>query len=1100
MSNLGSLLLSDEQRDRYLQLLAKHGLANSAARKIHAGVRPARIPLSTFQEPLWFMNEYLEGDAAHNVVYPMGLPAGDIDERALAGALERMIQSHEVLRTTFTFDGTHPFQVVQQTMPVVLQKVDLSTLPEQQREPAGWKLIEDEAKRVFDLTTGPLIVFTLLKVEPGKSVLIVSLHHIICDTWSVAIIDRDIRSNYDDILNARAWTRPAPTLQFPDYAIWQQQQCEQDRYREDLKFWTETLKNAPVLPLQTDRPIPQRRRYLADNSLVLIDAALLERAKRFAQQNGVTLYMVLLAAFKMMLQRHSGLDDITVGTPHANREHPDIQEMIGFTLNSLALRSDLSGNPTFRSLVQRIKRVALSAYEHHQVPFPLVLEALDPGTRSQGLSRHSLFRVFFSVQNIDWAEGGPAQIDVRDLHSKPRFTVPHPITKYDLYMYMRERDGLMLGGLEYDRELFDRTRIERMIAHFKALLADAVQRPDVRIRQLSYLRAGEREFESSRNGVSKGGAVEDDLVSEFDRCALRHAHVTAILGPNPMSYAQLSEASNRLAHALIARGVAAEVNVGLLADRTSSMVVAILAILKAGGCCVPMDVSSPIERIEQLLRTARLKTVIYDPALIDASALAGDMISLRDDFSSQPNTAPRTKIHPQQSAFVFFTSGSTGLPTAVVLSHRGVLSAQRPDRCAHDMEERARFLVTTPVSSARLPGELLWPLFSGASLALALPGGHQDPVYLGDTIKSLEISHFNATPQILQELTQREIFKGCGQLRLVYCVGDRLEAELARQFAQQCGAVLCNSYAQTEACPVAFGSSAELASDSNDNARFLAVGSNAPNTQLYLLDSNLEPAPTGVSGEIFVGGDNLSRGYLDDPRLTAASYVPDMYGPPGARLYRTGDFGRLDARGILTLCGRRDQRIKIMSYRVDLSEIERMLLELPGISTAVVLANDEDDNLSIVAFVQGSALATKAAKLSEKDIQMTLARKLPFYMVPSQICAIETFPLGRTGKIDRMALLEIARTRRQDLAAAETPSTEVEKILCEIWSEALEIPEESIGIYATLFELGGQSIMVTRIANRIRERLGIKIKVRDIFEAATVAALADLIEAQRMTA
>ena len=1112
MSDLQTLLLTEQQQQLYQAALARKGLSTRNQQGITRRDPRARLPLSSFQEPLWFIDEYMVGDSAHDVVYPMGLPAGAIDESALRRAIERMFQRHEILRTTFELDGESPVQIVHQHVPVSIEKVDLSALPQEKREPAGWKLVEQQAQRVFDLATAPLIVFTLLKVEPAKAVLIVTLHHIICDTWSMSIIDREVRTHYDDIVNGRPWSLPEPEIQFGDYVLWQRLQCENGSYREDLGYWTDRLKDAQVLQLPTDRPIQEHRNYAADNQLVLIDAALLRKIKLFAKEQGVTLYMVLLTAYQIMLQRHTGQHDIVVGTPHANREVDAIKSMIGFTINSLVMRGDLSGNPSFAELTRRIKQTALEAYEHHNVPFQLLVEELGPDVKGHGLSRHFLLRAFFSVQNIQWSEEGPAVINTGELHSRPRFTVPHPTTKYDLYMYLRERDDMVLGGLEYDRELFDSGRIARMVSHFVSVLEQGVERSQVGIQQLQILSTDEnRKVRLTWNDTQQGGVFRGDLVSRFREAAAQHAAVIAVESGASMSFAQLEARSNQLANGLRSLGVQREENIGLIADRTLEMPAAVLGILKAGASCVPLDPALPAERIAQLLRTSDISKVLCDPSRTDSRAYDVQMISLQEDFAACAETAPDVAINPLQSAFVFFTSGSTGTPNAVVLTHGGVLSAQLPDRCAHPMVAGSRLLMTTPVGSARLPGELLWPLLAGASVVLASPGGHQDTAYVAEALKNERITHISVTPQLLTQLVAERAFTECPTLQWVYCVGDYLEGNLAARFQQQSRATLCNSYAQTEVCPVAFTSSEPFTSQ-----RIVPVGKVAPNTQVYLLDGFLEMAPIGVTAGIYVGGANLSRGYLNNARLTAEMFVPSPFGGAGERLYRTGDLGRWDEQGNLSLAGRRDQRIKIMSYRVDLGEIERTLMDLDGVKKAVVLAaGKEHKHTAIIAFVQIAAVPAQPSKMSAvlrkwmpgkplkqqvpvaRQLQTTLQRKLPFYMVPSRIYLVEEFPLGVTGKVDRNKLLEIAQEPSDAISTEDLPENPDEQVLASIWEEVLGLSENSVGIHASFFELGGQSLMAAKIVKRIRTRLGVTLHIRDIFESATIAGLADLIEATR---
>lgn len=1125
MSNLDTLLLSAEQLERFRALLAEKGLANAETGVFPARQGDQRIPLCSYQEPLWFIDRYAGGDTAHNVVYPMGLPEGDIDETALHQAICRMIERHEILRTTYRQDEDMVVQVVHEQWVPELERVDLRALPTDETEQAGWKLVDVEAAHQFDLEQGPLIRFTLLIVAPGKNVLMVSLHHIVCDTWSVAIIDREVRTHYHDIVNGRPCSLPPLERQFGDYALWQRQRVEQGMHDKDLQYWVQRLEGAAQLQLPTDFEVPEQRTHKASNCLVLVNPQLLERVKAYARGEGVTLYMTLLTAFKLMLARHTGQSDIVVGTPHSNRDLEVMRDVIGFTINSLVLRTEFDGNPTFAEAVQRVRATALEAYEHQGAPFQSIVEALHSEGKQHQFSRYSFFRCFFSVQNIQWSDIGLPQLNTGTLHDRPRFTVPHPTTKYDIYMYLRERDGKVLGGVEYDTELFAHPRIERMVSHFVRILEQGIAAPNTRIQDLAILSADDvRRQTAGWSGERRDPAQVQDLYGAFERVAAERAGQPALVdGGRTYAYRELAQASARWSASGWLQRLAPEQKVGLLADRSAHLLMAVLAVLRCGGSCVLIDRASPAARVEDMLRQHGIRHLIHD-ADVDVSELPVDFrvsLDALDAAEPDPNQVWRA-VAGQQTAFVFMTSGSTGVPNAVELSHAGVLHGQVPQTCADPIGPGDRLLLTAPASSARLIGEVFWPLLNGATVVLARPGGHQDPAYLGQVLQRERITCFSVVPQVLDTLLDAGAIAAASDLRLVYCVGQNLLQKTAARFLLASRARLVNTYAQTEACPVAFHDCAAGAAGGS-----LPVGRPAPNTRVYVFDSRLQIAPVGVTGELAIAGAGLAKGYLGNPRLTAEKFVPDPFGAPGSRMYLSGDLGQWNEQGELSLRGRNDERVKIRGYRIDLQEVAQVMRGFPLVKDAVVLAATAvDGSPAIAAFFTVHAGGEAAANGGEpagwhmrllrknfpvaqgkveapvtEQLRAVLQAKLPFYMLPAYLLEVGEVPYGRTGKIDRQALLELCKQRDEVKAGSPeamvdgTPTTELERKLVDIWRSVLNVPaERNIGIYDSFFELGGHSLSAVNIVKRVKKQLKVQIEIRNVFEAVTIAGLRDLIE------
>lgn len=1114
MSNLDTLLLSAEQLEHYRALLAEQGVPDTGNQVFPAREPGQPIPLCSYQEPLWFIDRYAGGDTAHNVVYPMGLPEGSIDKVALVAAIRRMIERHEILRTVYRQEDDRVVQVVQDDIEVVLHEVDLRDCAGDLREKRGWALIDVEAEHQFDLEAGPLIRFTLLTAAEGKNVLVVSLHHIVCDTWSVAIIDREVRTHYDDISRGQPCSLPAVPRQFGDYAVWQRKLVDDGLYAPALAYWVDRLKDAPQLQLPTDFAAPERRTHRASNCLVFVQPDLFERVKAYARAEGVTLYMMLLTAFKVMLSRHTGQDDIVVGTPHSNRDLDVMRDVIGFTINSLVLRSELGGNPSFAEAVKRVRATALEAYEHHAAPFQSVVESLHAEGSRHGFSRYSFFRCFFSVQNIQWADTNLPQINTGSLHDRPRFTVPHPTTKYDIYMYLRERDGKVLGGVEYDTELFAHARIERMVAHFLRILDEGVAAPATPIGRLGLLSDDERRQQlEDWHGDRREPMPAGDIHGAFASAVAVHGDHTALEdGERRMTYAELAAAVDRRAGSLgqIEPGQC----IGLLADRSIELVVALLAVLRQGGTCVLLDHASPVARINDMIGRHGVSTVLAGARADRDDIDVAQLIPL-ESVTDAPLPERRT-VPSGQVAFVFMTSGSTGVPNAVALTHASVLHGQMAPTCGHPIGPADRLFLTAPASSARLVGELLWPLLNGATVVLARAGGHQDAAYLGQVLREEGITVLGALPQMLEPMIDDGSIGDSPALRLVYCVGQNLQGSLVARFARESRAQLVNTYAQTEACPVSFH---ECGADAGSGP--VPVGRPAPDTGVYILDAHLQLVPVGVSGEIAVTGPCLALGYLGNPRLTAEKFVPSRFGSPGERMYRSGDIGRRDDEGNLTLLGRNDDRVKIRGYRIDLREIEQVLRDVPLVDDAVVLAEPAGDGVPAIAafFTERAASGGKDPDLDswhkrllrrsfpqrearpdapvEEQVRAILQARLPHYMMPSRLRSVAAIPVGRTGKVDRQALL--AQFDRADVSAATArdgaPRNDLERKLVSIWRTVLDVPaDKPVGIYDSFFELGGHSLTAVAIVKKIHREIGIKLELRNVFEAVTIAGLSDLID------
>jgi amino acid adenylation domain-containing protein len=1041
---------------------------------IAAVPRDGRLELSFAQQRLWLLDQIEPGGFQYNVSQALRL-SGPLQRDALERALGGLVARHESLRTTFAGAGGRPVQVIHPPEPAVLEVTELDRFDPAEREARARRAVADAAQRPFDLARGPLVRATLIALDEDDHVLVAVMHHIVSDGWSMGVFTRELSALYDAFSRGEESPLEELPLQYADFAAWQRGWLEGDVLEGQLAYWRDRLAGlAPVLELPTDRPRPAERRGRGAKHSFALDATTLESLHAISRAHNATLFMTLTAAFQLLLSRYSGQSDVAVGTPIAGRTHAELEDLIGFFANTLVLRTDLSGDPRFTELLARVRETALGAYAHQDVPFEKLVEELQP---PRSLSHTPLFQVMIS---LDGVSGELALGDV----SVSELPIEVASSKFDLQLALRSSVDALEGVLVYDADLFEPDTVARMGDHLANLLDAIAADPDAPLSSLDMLAEPERRHLTVELNDTAEEFPSDSCLHElFEAQATKTPDAVALVFEDrQLTYKELDERANRLAHHLVSLG-AGPGTLGICLERSLDLVTGLLAILKAGGAYVPLDPDYPQERVSFMLEDAGCKVVVTSSEL---AGLIGDEATTvlvdqhRVAIAAHPATKPETNTTAQDVAYVIYTSGSTGIPKGVAVGHRGVANRLAWMQARYPIGIQDAVLQKTPFSFDVSVWEFFWTLQTGARLVIARPGGHKDPTYLQELIEREGVSVIHFVPSMLAAY-----LAGAPQgphPRLTFCSGEALSPELARAFKERFEGELHNLYGPTEASvDVTFYAC------SGEEETTVPIGRPIHNTQIYLLDAYSNPVPVGVPGELYIGGVNLAHGYLNRASLTAERFVPDPFATKeGQRLYRTGDLARYLSDGNIEFLGRADHQVKIRGFRIEPGEIEAALMSHEAITDAVVIARGDGNNdQRLVAYLVSTDPPTTT------ELRAHLLETLPEHMVPSAFVTLDAFPLTPNGKLDRKALP--APEGRPELEAAYTaPRTATEEILAGIWAEVLGV--ERVGIEDNFFELGGHSLVGVQVLARVHDRFGVEVPLRALFEAPTVAALAALLE------
>jgi len=1059
--------------------------------------RDAPLPLSFGQERLWLLDQMEPGGVTYNVPSPVRLE-GRLDLPVLAASLDEIVRRHEALRTSFPVGRGGVFQAIAPQLRVALPVIDLRAVPEAARAGTARALASAEARRPFDLAAGPLLRLLLLRLAGDVHEVVLTLHHIVADAWSIGVFVRELAALYAAFLAGRPSPLPELPIQYADFAVWQRQMLQGDRLAAEAGWWRERLAGAPpVLALPADRPRPAVQRFRGRSQQGRIPARGLEA---LGNESGATAFMILLAALDTLLARYSGQLDLVVGSPIAGRTRVETEPLIGLFLNTLALRADLAGEPSFRELVRRVRETTLAAYAHQDLPFEKLVDDLSP---ERDLSHTPIFQVLFVLQNAPFEA-----LELPALRLSPA-VADTATSQFDLVLSATEIDGAVSCLWTYSTDLFDATRISRLRGHFAALLAAALEDPGRRLSDLPLLGEAERfqalcEWNDTRVERPAGTCLHELLAAQAERTP---AAVALTFEGEELTYRDLDRRAGRLARRLRDRGCGPESRVGVLLERSCELLVALLGILKAGAAYVPLDPEHPADRLAFQERDAGLRLILTRRDL--AGRLPGDGsggLSGEDgrflfvERGGPPEgdlaggeTRLAVPVDPDCPAYVLYTSGSTGRPKGAVISHRAIVNRLLWMQEALRLTPADRVLQKTPVSFDVSVWELFWPLMTGARLVVARPGGHRDNAYLAHLITGQGITVLHFVPSMLQLFVEEPGAGTCLTLRDVVSSGEALPAGLAQRFAARLGhARLHNLYGPTEAAvDVTFWVCES--GDSRDGRGSVPIGRPIANTRIRLLDPGLLPVPAGVPGELYIGGVNLARGYVDRPGLTAERFLPDPAGgAPGERLYRTGDLARWREDGAIEFLGRTDHQVKIRGFRIELGEIEAVLTAHAAVEQAVVDVRGTGAAQRLVAWVTGEESPSLAAGL-----RAHLQALLPDYMVPTSIGFVEALPLSPNGKVDRRKLPDPGERLTGGHEAA-VPRTPLEQYLAGLWRDALDV--ESVGLHDSFFDLGGNSMTGAVLVNRLQREMGEVIRLIALFVAPTVAEMAAHLEREHREA
>jgi amino acid adenylation domain-containing protein len=1046
--------------------------------------RGGALPLSFGQERLWIADQLGPGQPVYNIPLILRL-RGPLAVPALGDVFVEVVRRHEALRTIFVVVAGEPCQVVSPASARPLPLADLAGLPEDLRQEEAERLGREEAFRPFDLSQGPLVRWALVRLGAEEHRLLLTLHHIVADGWSVGVLLEEIAALYGAFAAGRPSPLPELPFQLPDFALWQREWLAGGVLDAQLVWWRKRLGgDLPVLELPTDRPRPAAPSFRGATERLELPTDLADRLRDLSRRRGATLYMTLLAAFDVLLGRHAGQDGLLLGSPVANRNRAALEGLIGFFVNTVVLRGDLTGDPAFGDLVGRVREEALGVWAHQDVPFDKLVEALAP---ERDPSRNPLFQVSFGLE-----EASRPPLPLGPGLSLEAVSTITGTAKFDLSLTFQEVPGGLASSIEYTADLFDAATVRRMLGHLATLLAGAVSHPEARISDLPLLTEPEREELAAWNaGLWRGRPhPEETTVRErFDAQAARTPEAPAVItADGVLTYAGLRARALRIAARLQALGVGPEVPVGVYCDRTPGLVVAFAAVMEAGGVYVPLDPSYPAERIAFMVADARCAVVLVEGALPEGLAEGVRVLPIDGPGGGKPFVPPR--LAPESLAYVIYTSGSTGNPKRVGVSH-GAAAAQGVEAGRYyGLGPGDRFLLFVSPSFDVSVENLMGPLLSGAAL---VPRGAELPAPAETTrrIAKLGITVVNFAPAYWIEWVRS--FEGAdsapASLRLVIVGGDEMPGEIVRLLRRTplADVRLLNVYGPTEA--VVTATMEEVRELTEDLPPVLPVGRLIPGRSAHVLDRHGNPLPVGVPGEMALGG-LLARGYLGHPALTAERFVPDPFsGEPGARVYRTGDLLRRRPEGGFEFLGRVDRQVKIRGVRVEPGEIEAALLRHPGVSGAAVGVRSQGGEKALVAWV----VPREAAALGSGDLRAFLAERLPAALVPGAFVVLDAFPLTPNGKVDRRAL-PAPEPEERTAAGLAAPRTPAEELLAGVWAGLLGV--ERVGVDQDFFAMGGHSLLATRLVSRIRDFFGVELPLRAIFEAPTVAALAARIAAE----
>ncbi|MBD2665598.1 amino acid adenylation domain protein [Richelia sinica FACHB-800] len=1062
---------------RKLEILAFISQGNQALQATSPSIQPAgrdgNIPLSFAQQRLWFLSQLETNSSAYNIPAVVRL-TGQLNINALSQSCQEIIRRHEILRTNFIVADGSPIQVIGKDNKFIFPVIDLQILADNDKQREVQNLAILEAQKPFDLEKDALLRATVLQLSSTEYVVLLTMHHIVSDGWSIGILIKELTALYTAFSQGEPSPLPELPIQYADFAIWQRQWLQGDVLQTQLNYWQQILAGElPILELPTDYSRPAIQSNNGATKHFQLSKSLTEKLKDLSQQEGVTLFMTLLAAFKVLLYRYTQQKDIIVGTPIANRNRAEIEGLIGFFVNTLVLRTNLDHNPSFRELLQQVKQVTLGAYAHQDLPFETLVETIQPG---RDLSHSPLFQVMFVLQNT------PAEdIELPELNLEILKAEKHT-TKFDLTLSLTETEVGLKGDLEYNTDIFNADRITRMIGHFQVLLEGIVNNPQQHLSELPLLTTSEQhqlliEWNNTETDYPQNQCIHQLFEAQVEKTP---DAVAVVFENEQLTYWELNAKANQLAQYLQKLGVGPEVLVGICVKRSLEMIIGLLAILKAGGVYLPLDPNYPTQRLAFMLEDAQIKILLTQAQLLEILPFhQAKVICIDKDWeiiSQENRNNLKNQVSPTNNAYTLYTSGSTGKPKAVVIEHRNTLALLNWARQVFTSQDLTGVLASTSICFDLSVFELFLPLSWGGKVILI-----ENILHLPSFPTAKEVTFINTVPSAIAELLKIDGIPA--SVHTINLAGEALSLKLVQQLYQKTSAKnVFNLYGPSEDTTYSTFSLVKV------EAELVTIGRPISNTQAYILDAHLQPVPIGIPGELYIDGAGLARCYLNRPELTAEKFIPNPFSKKvGARLYKTGDLVRYLLDGNIEFIGRIDHQIKIRGFRIEIGEIEAAIHQHPEVREAVVLVRgDIADDKRLVAYI-----VTYFCEISVRELRDFLKAKLPEYMIPSAFVVLEKFPLTPNGKIDRRILPapDTIQNSEENSSLALTP---VQELLSGIWAAILGIKQ--VGIHDNFFELGGHSLLATRVISQIRKAFKIDLQLRCLFASPTIKELAKEIE------
>jgi amino acid adenylation domain-containing protein len=1103
MNNINDRIanLSPEKLALLQERLMKKG--GSAVKKARISPRQsiAPAPASFAQQQLWFLNQ-LEPDSPFNISIAVQLN-GSLKVDVLEQTLDALVDRHHALRTVFATVDETLVQVILPPQSVVLNTIDLTQLAEERCQIDVGRILKSEPLRPFNLATDLMLRPTLIRLNDREHILLLVMHHIASDGWSVGILFREFASFYGGFAAGNPVVMPELPIQYVDFADWQRQWLTGDVLASQLEYWRQHLADAPrFLTLTTDRPRPSIQTFQGGTKYFQIDRELTRSIRGICQQSGSTLFMLLLAAFATLLSRYSGQDDVVIGSPIANRHRSEVESIVGCFINTLVLRTKLQGNPTFLELLAQVRETTLGAYDRQDFPLEKLVEELQP---ERSLSHALLFQTMFVLQNapmgkLELPELSLDLLELEDLSAQN-----------DLFLSMAESDGGLKAELGYNSDLFDRSTIDRLATNFQTLLASIVANPNQRVAQLPILGIEQEKLLDKWNDTQAAYPLNTCFSQLFEQQVASAPDAIAVVFKNQqLTYQQLNDRANRWAKHLVKLGVEAETIVALMGDRTIDFLTAILAIFKAGGAYLPLNPEHPVERTQQILSQGKVPFILAQQQYLSAVVSIVGQLKIKpqvlyiEDLDRLEYSTENLPIRstPDNLAYAIYTSGSTGTPKGAMLEQRGMVNhlfAKITDLKLTADDTIAQTATQTFDISI---WQFLAALLVGGTVEIIPTEIATDPTQLFTLVEQRQISILEIVPSLLRMMIQ-QIIDGAiptklSSLRWLLLTGETLPPQLCRQWFEYYPTIpMLNAYGPTECSddvthyPIEFPPAPEVLN--------LPIGHPISNTQLYILDHHLQSVPIGVAGELYVGGAGVGRGYLNAPELTDSAFIPNPFSQSAsARLYKTGDKARYLTDGNIEFLGRIDFQVKIRGFRIELGEIEAVLDLHPQVREVTVIAREEQAGERYLAAYlvinpgdNSVVERSRNHRIETSDLRNFIKQKLPEYMVPGAFIFLDSIPLTANGKVDRHAL-PIPDLKFSSIDAFTLPTTPTQIELAKVWMNVLNLPE--IGIHHNFFELGGHSLLATQIMSRLRSIFGIELPLRRLFELQTIAELAESID------